>query len=146
MPAKYTPEQRIEAFWNKVQKTDTCWLWTGSKNPKGYGQVNWLGKPRPVHIVAYELEVGLVPEGLELDHTCGITICVRPSHLEPVTHRENLRRGKGPTGLNFQKTHCKRGHEFNTANTYLKKGTYGIQRECRKCSAIAERERVKRLT
>jgi hypothetical protein len=47
---------------------------------------------RPAHVVMYERHVGLVPDGLELDHLCRNTSCVNPSHLEPVTHAENMRR------------------------------------------------------
>lgn len=41
----------------------------------------------------YEMMVGKIPEGFELDHLCRTRSCVRPDHLEPVTHAENMRRG-----------------------------------------------------
>jgi hypothetical protein len=79
-----------------------CWVWTGTRlgGPRGgYGAINRGGQgsqstaPLLAHVVAYELYVGPVPDGLELDHLCGNKGCVNPSHLEPVTHRENIRRG-----------------------------------------------------
>jgi len=60
----------LERFLAKVNKTDTCWLWTGALHPDGYGQFKYEGKCRRAHVVAYILFKGPVPEGLELDHTC----------------------------------------------------------------------------
>lgn len=80
-------------FWPKVRFTRSCWLWTGMTNDKGYGKFRYAPKRlRPAHVVAYELIIGPVPAGLELDHTCRVRACVRPDHLEPVTHAENIRR------------------------------------------------------
>lgn len=79
-----------------------CWLWMGSRfgGPRGgYGNIKRGGAgsqsaaPVMAHVVAYEIHVGPVPDGLELDHLCDNKICVNPAHLEPVTHSENLRRG-----------------------------------------------------
>ncbi len=85
-------EQR---FWAKVSKTDECWLWTGSKND-GYGKFRPVANQRPVlaHRYAYELLVGPIPRDLTLDHLCRVHSCVNPEHLEPVTRRENILRGK----------------------------------------------------
>lgn len=94
-------EQR---FWSYVQKTGTCWLWTGALDETGYGVFNMgaeaNGRTRLAHVWAYEHFVGPTPEGLELDHVkangCTNRNCVNfESHLEPVTHQENMRRGRG---------------------------------------------------
>jgi hypothetical protein len=79
-------------FWSKISKTDTCWLWTGTLDTKGYGQF-WDGQviaraPR----FAYEFLVDAIPEGLTIDHLCRVVACVNPAHLEPVTSEENTRR------------------------------------------------------
>lgn len=81
-------------FWLRVHKTDDCWLWTSTLR-RGYGRF-WIAPGRfvPAHRFAYELLVGPIPEGLELDHLCRNPACVNPAHLDPVTHRENVRRGK----------------------------------------------------
>jgi len=50
------------------------------------------------HRFAYELLVGPIPEGMDLDHVCGVRLCVWPEHLEPVTHAENLRRRSSVRG------------------------------------------------
>lgn len=70
-----------------------CWLWTGAMMPNGYGrctvaQVGWLP-----HRLAYEYFVGRIPSNKEIDHLCRNRACVNPTHMEPVTHVVNMRRG-----------------------------------------------------
>lgn len=71
-----------------------CWVWTGNLNDSGYGRINVAGRPMRAHRVSYRLFVGLIPDGLTLDHTCRRRACINPQHLEPVTMQENLRRGR----------------------------------------------------
>lgn len=122
-----TPEHR---FWQKVLKTDDCWFWTGTMNrPNGYGRFYYQRRMQVAHRISYEWESGPVSSGEELDHLCRNRNCVRPSHLEPVTHRENVLRGESPVALAAIKTHCARGHEFNEKNTNYDAGG----RNCRIC-------------
>lgn len=132
-----------DRFWPKVDKSDPggCWLWTAAKGKGGYG--NFGVTPRKTayaHRFAYELMVGAIPEGLQLDHLCRNKACVNPAHLEPVTCKENLERGVnvGAAGARLQreKTHCAHGHEFTPENTHRYRG----QRVCRECSRINARE------
>ncbi len=89
----------------------------GKLNERGYGKLYDNKKRRFAHIVAYELQKGAVPLGLELDHTCRVHCCVNPDHLEPVTHAENVRRGIA--GWQHRaKTHCPKGHEYSPENTF----------------------------
>ncbi len=75
-----------------------CWLWPRSTNGDGYGKL-YVGKKLILaHRYAFELLVGPIPEGMTLDHLCRNRLCVRPSHLEPVTIAENLRRGHEARG------------------------------------------------
>jgi hypothetical protein len=89
-------------FWARVEKRpDGCWIWTGVINHNGYGRYTYA---RPdgrslasrAHRIAYELLVGPIPDGLQLDHLCRVKACVNPAHLEPVTQDENMRRTRGP--------------------------------------------------
>lgn len=110
-----------------------CWLWTGHVDRGGYGRIRLGGRTEPVgyaHRVAYELYVGLIPEGYELDHLCRVRRCANPDHLEPVTRAVNIARGESPPARTIRDDRCKRGHEF-TANAYvyLKTGA----RRCREC-------------
>ena len=58
--------------------------------------------------------------------------CVHPDHLEPVTNRENILRGKAVSARNARKTHCIHGHPFDEANTYIYPNGH---RRCRRCDA-----------
>lgn len=124
-------------FWARVDKTGSCWVWTGPKRGVGYGVISVDSKPKAVHRFAYELLVGPIPEGLVLDHLCRNRLCVRPEHLEAVTQQVNILRGVGYTAVAARKTHCKRGHEYTPENTV--KATNGRWcRECRKAWARAD--------
>ena len=81
----------------EVHASTGCWQWTGPTDQKGYGKVRIgrYGPQRMAHRASYEVAVGPIPDGLSLDHLCGNTGCINPDHLEPVTHVENCRRGKG---------------------------------------------------
>lgn len=68
-----------------------CWLWQGAKTQWGYG----VRDKRVIHRLAYEEVHGPVDRSLDLDHLCRTRSCCNPSHLEPVTRTENLRRGLG---------------------------------------------------
>jgi hypothetical protein len=117
-----------DRFWSKVDKSGECWIWTASLDRKGYGQFAISkGQIRRAHRVAYELAVGPIPEGMEPDHLCRIHACVRPSHLEPVTHAENIRRGVG-TAPQFQssKTECPNHHPYDMVEA-------NGARRCREC-------------
>lgn len=71
-----------------------CWIWNRYISPQGYGKVGHRGKVRLAHIVMYEQEVGPIPSGSECDHLCREPACINPAHIEPVGHRENVRRGR----------------------------------------------------
>lgn len=128
-----------ERFWEKVDKTDGCWLWLGALNVRSTGDGTGKFGVRPgvlvhAHRWAYEALVGPIPEGLELDHLCNTPRCVRPDHLEPVTRQTNQRRYGNLT------THCPQGHEYTEANTYIRSKGNG-RRQCRKCHTDQQRRR-----
>lgn len=140
-------EKDEKRFWAKVSLPDPetgCMEWLASLRGSGYGQFV-IRKPRIVqaHRFAYELLVGPIPEGLVIDHLCRNKACVRPDHLEPVTHRVNILRGVGPSAWHARKTHCPQGHEYNTENTHRRASG---ARDCRKCGAENARVRRARLT
>jgi hypothetical protein len=132
-------------FWTKVDATGICWEWTAAKSKAGYGVIGLFHqKVGLAHRVAWELLVGPIPEGLELDHLCRNRSCVNPDHLEPVSHLTNARRGVRRfmpyelAAIKAARTECPRGHEFSTENTYTtKKGA----RVCRTCARNYQRKR-----
>jgi hypothetical protein len=80
---------------------DPCWLWTGRgiNVSAGYGTLQWEGQAQQAHRVVYALLVGPIPHGHHLDHLCEVKRCVSPSHLEPVTPRENVHRSLRSRGI-----------------------------------------------
>ena len=80
-----------DRFWKHVNKTDSCWLWTGTSTGSGnrYGQSFVNGKKQRAHRVSYEMEHGPIPPGMVIDHTCHSPKCVRPSHLQAVSQKQN---------------------------------------------------------
>lgn len=83
------PERR---FWESVEKTEGCWLWRGAVSGTGYGRIKDDKQLFAVHRFAYELLVGDIPVGLEIDHLCRVRNCVNPDHLEAVTRQVNVQR------------------------------------------------------
>lgn len=84
----------INRFWDKVNFTESCWLWEAATTDDGYGSF-WVSKKlRPgAHRYSYVFCVGDIPENLMLDHLCRVRNCINPDHLEPVTCKENTLRG-----------------------------------------------------
>jgi hypothetical protein len=79
-----------ERFWARVNKTDDCWLWTGSLDKHGYGQVGLSKSVYRCHRVSYILSGNIIPEGLGLLHSCRSKNCVNPAHLTPGTQAQNV--------------------------------------------------------
>lgn len=123
----------IERFFDKVEITTSCWLWHGTVSRSGYGSFSIRNRDGRSHRFTYELFIGPLPSGLEIDHLCKVRNCVNPEHLEAVSHRENLLRGSGIAAINSQKTACVHGHEYNDMSTYT--NSLG-ERRCRICKRI----------
>lgn len=117
-----------ERLWEKVEPTGFCWEWTGAHLQSGHGRFYVAGRVVQAHRFVYELLVGEIPDGMQLDHLCRNTSCVNPDHLEPVTHAENLRRS--PV-RGWAKTHCAKGHAFTKETTYIRPGNG--RRMCKVC-------------
>lgn len=80
---------RLQRFWARIEQTETCWNWIGGKRRKGYGAVEWDGRKRGAHQVAWELVNGPIPPGKHVLHSCDNPSCVRISHLRLGTNKEN---------------------------------------------------------
>ena len=119
--AKPSTEER---FWEKVDALDACWLWRDVPAATGYGLMSVDGKRVLAHRLSYELNVGPIPAGMQIDHLCYTRSCVRPDHLEAVPQAENIRRA-------FRRREtCKHGHPKSPENTIR----HGARTECRECN------------
>ena len=113
-----------------------CWVWTGARHPEGYGNVN-LGGGRygSTHRAMYEIHRGPIPAGMDLDHVaargCTSRACCNPDHLEPVPHRENVRRSSHPSIVASLAGTCTRGHSL--AEDGYRRGGDGEIVHCRAC-------------
>lgn len=136
----YTQVENERRFWLKVDKTETCWNWTGATRGDGHGHLVRDGRWTGAHRYAYQITRGPIPTGLVIDHLCRNGLCVNPDHLEPVTQRVNTLRGVGFAARNAVKTHCPQGHEYTPENTYLSRRN---QRTCRTCIQAWDRNRVR---
>ena len=133
-------EQRLRVWTLRVLSRigidDGCWLWHGQLDHGGYGTVarpnrDGVGKRSGAHRVVYELLVGPIPDCLQLDHLCRNRRCVNPSHLEPVTASENLRRSQSAFVV------CGRGHAMTPENIrHRKDGT----RLCKLCDRLRRKK------
>lgn len=111
-----------------------CWLWNGAYSLCPGNTKYPQYRSKRAHRISYQRYVGKIPEGLELDHLCRNPMCVRPDHLEAVTHMENMRRGKSPTTVNRNKTTCPKGHPYD----YFRPGNnYRACTDCKKSRARA---------
>lgn len=142
MTAAYGDSRLPQRFWDKVvpESETGCWLWVGYTMPGGYGQCRYEGKAALVHRITYDTLVGSIGPEKQIDHLCRQRSCVRPDHLEMVTHRENLLRGVGWSGENSRKSHCPRGHELAGNNLARSVWINYGHRKCRTCENARVRE------
>ena len=127
----------MDRFLKYVDKKDNgCWMWVGAQTATGYGSFHFNGMPRKAHRVSYQIHVGGIPEGMYLDHLCRTPLCVNPSHLEPVTPGENVRRGLRSYD-SLVKNRCPVGHPHPDGEG-LYRSARGL-RDCTDCRTIRNR-------
>jgi len=128
-------------FLCKVRKTSSCWFWLGAISNTGYGMLHpeKSSKKKMVyaHRFSYETYKGPIKPGLDIDHLCRVRNCVNPKHLEAVTRRTNILRGRGCCATNASKIYCLNGHPLSGVNLYMRNGG---GRQCKACFRIRYRK------
>lgn len=141
--AKTHSERPLESrFMLRVDVSpDGCWLWGGRIDKNGYGSFtcahNGVRKTYWVHRLSYELFVGPILDGLQIDHLCSVRRCVNPAHLEPVTPSQNQMRAATRRIRNT----CKKGlHPWPEATFEDARGL-----RCRPCFLDFQRQYDKKV-
>ena len=101
MPRIYSSIPIEIRFWKFINKTPTCWIWTGCTNSFGHGRIRKHPFTYYSHRISYEIHYGKIPEGLFVCHHCDNPSCVRPDHLFLGTQLDNLRDCKSKKRNNF---------------------------------------------
>lgn len=130
----------VERVFAKVDASGDCWEWTAA-NVDGYGVVGRGGRESgtmQAHRAVWELLVGPIEDGLQLDHLCRNHACVNPDHLEPVTSDENKRRGYGMGVLHSLRPTCREGHPKDGIIRRADGTSHRYCKTCRRLDAAAK--------
>lgn len=90
-----TYQNGLQGFYARIQKTSSCWIWTGPLKDHGYATLSFEGKIWYAHRLSYFLNAGEIPDGMDIDHACHVRSCVNPAHLQAVTRKQNLENQSG---------------------------------------------------
>jgi hypothetical protein len=102
-PDHWSLGKRLTYYTDRSGGPDACWPWTGHKTPRGYGGLQWKGKPWRAHRLAWiEANGPIPPDKPHILHDCDHPPCCNPAHLFCDTHAANMadkmRKGRAPHG------------------------------------------------
>ena len=148
-----TPNNCNRRFWSRVQKSNGCWIWTGSrtgsKDNCRYGNLLFNGRIQKAHRAVWQIANGPIPHNLRVLHRCDTPLCVRPDHLFLGSLSDNardcytkgrssiLKAGVIRAGHQRAQRRCKRGHRLGGRNLYIKPNDGKWQ--CRACQRLREK-------
>lgn len=84
-----TIEERLD-YYTYPEPMSGCWLWAGSNNIKGYGQLGANGKLCLAHRLQWKRFNGPIPQRMFVLHKCDTPACINPNHLFLGTNRDNI--------------------------------------------------------
>lgn len=115
----------------RIDTSGDCWATTLSLNLIGRAQIWHAGKTYFMYHVLLAERGAFIPKGMVADHLCRNPACCNPDHFRITTYKQNLQNSDKTCAV---KTHCPKGHAYDTANTYVKRSARGYQnRICREC-------------
>lgn len=123
-------EDLLKRFYDKTKLDETtgCLLWTGIKNPTGYGRMVINGEWFRAHRLSYMIHYGSIPDGMCVLHSCDTPSCVSKNHISIGTHAENMRQ-----------RHERGRYEYcYNGNHYLQKDSSSVQGSKNKRAVITE--------
>lgn len=140
--------KELTRLFSKVRIDGDCWVWVGSHDQGGYGNLTFRKRYESAHRVFYAWLVGALPRGnsaryeSQLDHLCRRRDCVNPAHLERVSQPTNVLRGSSPSATHARKTHCKNGHPLPLHPTPRRNDPSRRERTCAICKDAYEKARA----
>jgi HNH endonuclease/AP2 domain len=145
-------EKVLKRFWDKVEKTETCWNWKGAINPSGHGVIKIEGLNRGAHRVSYAIKNGELPEDLYICHKCHNPACVNPDHLYAGTPQQNCQDEVKRNNTRHYK--CSNASKYNGVRwdktrqnwisyVYIKRKLIDIGRHVSEVDAARNHDRIK---
>jgi hypothetical protein len=122
----------MQRFLDKVNKTDSCWLWTaGIRGKSGYGAFKFEKKVIDAHRFSYTFYKGEIPKDMYVCHTCDNRLCVNPEHLFLGTAKDNWQ-----DGFNKGRINLLGGIDTEKLKKHPSNGAYKRGCRCDECKAI----------
>lgn len=123
-------------FWEQVDKSQKCWLWTGSGNIAGYGRFTFNGTYMLAHRASWIINNAQMPLELNVLHKCDVPLCVNPKHLWLGTKKDNAldMSAKGRASIPFAKMTVQQVREIRARRKNGEKGV-NLAREYGLCTS-----------
>lgn len=133
--------EKLNFLLSKTIKKEGC-LELHGNSVNGYNRSTHNKKSWYTHRLVWTLIHGEIEKGKVICHKCDNTRCINPDHLFIGTQSDNLmdkiKKGRCPIKA---KTHCKRGHIFDYANTHIRANG---RRLCRACYRVYRKNNIHR--